>query len=142
MRRDAGAALRDMGPEVLEAVKKAAASHDSPEVRLRAAFFVTATEAITDDDGNVVEGRATYDPATAGGQAPDGRKVKATIHWVSAEHAIDARVHLYDRLFSDSHPGADGSDPSRRCDGRCASGSPGPNRRWGTTFDASTHRRR
>ncbi len=81
------------------------------EVRLRAGFFVTATEAITDDDGNVIEVRCTYDPETRGGQAPDGRKVKATMHWVSASHAVDADVHLYDRLFSDSHPGADGEDP-------------------------------
>ncbi len=81
------------------------------EVRLRAAFFVTATEAITDDDGNVVEVRCTYDPETAGGQAPDGRKVKATMHWVSAAHAVDANVHLYDRLFTDPHPGAGGTDP-------------------------------
>ncbi len=81
------------------------------EVRLRAGFFVTATEAITDDDGNVVEVRCTYDPETQGGQAPDGRKVKATMHWVSADHAVDATVHLYDRLFADSHPGADGADP-------------------------------
>ncbi|MGI9607563.1 MAG: glutamine--tRNA ligase/YqeY domain fusion protein [Acidimicrobiales bacterium] len=81
------------------------------EVRLRAGYFVTATDAITDDDGNVVEVRCTYDPETAGGQAPDGRKVKATIHWVSAPHAIDATVNLYERLFTESHPGADGSDP-------------------------------
>ncbi len=81
------------------------------EVRLRAGFFVTATEAITDDDGNVVEVRCTYDPETQGGQATDGRKVKATMHWVSADHAVDATVHLYDRLFADSHPGADGADP-------------------------------
>jgi glutaminyl-tRNA synthetase len=80
------------------------------EVRLRAGFFVTATDAVTDDEGNVVEVRCTYDPATEGGQAPDGRKVKATIHWVSAEHAVDATVHLYERLFTDTHPGADGAD--------------------------------
>jgi len=53
----------------------------------------------------------TYDPATAGGQAPDGRKVKATLHWVSAEHAVDIDVALYERLFTDSHPGSDGRDP-------------------------------
>src|SRR5207237_2107227 len=53
-----------------------------------------------DDDGNIVELRATYDPATRGGDSPDGRKPKATLHWVSAEHAIDAEVRLYDRLFS------------------------------------------
>ncbi len=81
------------------------------EVRLRAGYFVTATGAATDDDGNVTEVHATYDPETAGGQAPDGRKVKATIHWVSAAHAADATVQLYDRLFTDSHPGADGSEP-------------------------------
>jgi glutaminyl-tRNA synthetase len=81
------------------------------EVRLRAGYFVTATGAVTDDDGRVTEIHATYDPATEGGQAPDGRKVKATIHWVSARHAVDGTVHLYERLFLDSHPGADGRDP-------------------------------
>lgn len=80
------------------------------EVRLRAGFFVTATDVVRDDDGNVIEVRCTYDPETLGGQAPDGRKVKATIHWVSVAHAVDATVHLYDRLFSDPHPGSDGSD--------------------------------
>ncbi len=81
------------------------------EVRLRAGFFLTAQEAITDDRGEVVEVVCTYDPETAGGSAPDGRKVKSTIHWVSARHAVAATVHLYDRLFTDSHPGADGTDP-------------------------------
>jgi glutaminyl-tRNA synthetase len=81
------------------------------EVRLRAGYFITATDAVTDDDGTIVEIRATYDPETRGGQAPDGRKVKATIHWVSAPHAVDATVHLYDRLFAAAHPGADGGDP-------------------------------
>ena len=74
-------------------------------------YFITATDAVTDADGNVIEVRATYDPETRGGQAPDGRKVKATIHWVSAAHAVDGTVHLYERLFTDSHPGADGADP-------------------------------
>ena len=78
------------------------------EVRLRAGYFITATDADVDADGNVTEIRATYDPETSGGQAPDGRKVKATIHWVSAAHAVDVTVHLYDRLFTDSHPGAEG----------------------------------
>ena len=86
------------------------------EVRLRAGYFITATEAITDDDGHVVEIRATYDPETRGGQAPDGRKVKATIHWVSADHAVDATVHLYERLFPESHPGSDGTDPIEAVD--------------------------
>ncbi len=80
------------------------------EVRLRAGYFVTAHDVVTDADGEVIEVHCTYDPETAGGQAPDGRKVKSTIHWVSAVHAIDATVNLYDRLFTDSHPGSDGSD--------------------------------
>ncbi|MEZ5226113.1 MAG: glutamate--tRNA ligase family protein [Acidimicrobiales bacterium] len=80
------------------------------EVRLRAGFFVTATEAITDDDGNVIEVLATYDPETKGGAAPDGRKVKSTMHWVSAPTAVDAVVYEYGRLFTDPTPGADGDD--------------------------------
>ena len=86
------------------------------EVRLRAGYFITATDAVTDGDGNVTEIRATYDPETRGGQAPDGRKVKATIHWVSAAHAVDATVHLYERLFADPHPGSDGTDPMASLD--------------------------
>ena len=81
------------------------------EVRLRAGYFVTATDAVTDADGNVVQVNVTYDPETRGGQAPDGRKVKATIHWVSAAHAVDGTVHLYERLFRDERPGTDGTDP-------------------------------
>ncbi len=81
------------------------------EVRLRNAYFVTAVDAVTDADGNVVQVNCTYDPETRGGNAPDGRKVKSTMHWVSAAHAVDATVHLYDRLFVSSHPGSDGSDP-------------------------------
>jgi glutaminyl-tRNA synthetase len=81
------------------------------EVRLRGGYFVTATDAVLDDDGEVLEVRCTYDPATRGGQAPDGRKVKSTIHWVSAEHALEATVHLYERLFTEPHPGAEGRDP-------------------------------
>jgi len=81
------------------------------EVRLRYGYFVTCTGVVKDDDGKVIEVRATYDPETAGGQAPDGRKVKATIHWLSAEHAVDAEVHLYNRLYTTEHPGADGADP-------------------------------
>jgi len=81
------------------------------EVRLRAGFYITATDVVTDDAGNVVEVHATYDPESAGGSTPDGRKVRSTIHWVSAAHAVDGTVHLYDRLFTDPHPGADGSDP-------------------------------
>ena len=81
------------------------------EVRLRSGYFVTCTDVVTDDAGEVVEVHCTYDPETAGGQAPDGRKVKATIHWVSVDHAVDAEVRLYDRLFTEAQPGADGSDP-------------------------------
>jgi len=75
------------------------------EVRLRYAYFITCNEVIKDDDGNVVELRCTYDPETKGGNAPDGRKVKGTIHWVSAEHALNAEVRLYDHLFGDENPG-------------------------------------
>jgi len=74
------------------------------EVRLRYAFFITCNEVIKDDAGNIVELRCTYDPATRGGDAPDGRKVKATMHWVSAEHAINAEVRLYEHLFTAEDP--------------------------------------
>ena len=80
------------------------------EVRLRFAYFLTCREAIKDADGNVVELRCTYDPETRGNVAPDGRKVKGTIHWVSAEHSVDGDVRLYDTLFSSANPSADG-DP-------------------------------
>ncbi|MHB8765810.1 MAG: glutamate--tRNA ligase family protein, partial [Deferrisomatales bacterium] len=78
------------------------------EVRLRYAYFVKCTGVVKDDRGEVVEVRCTYDPATLGGDAPDGRKVKATIHWVSAAHAVPAEVRLYDRLFRSENPGAGG----------------------------------
>ena len=81
------------------------------EVRLRGAYFVTATGFDTDDDGNVIEVHATYDPETRGGNAPDGRKVKSTMHWVSAAHAVDATVALYDRLFTAEVPGEATGDP-------------------------------
>ncbi len=81
------------------------------EVRLRYAYFVTCKEVVKDADGNVQELVCTYDPATRGGDAPDGRKVKGTLHWVSARHAVDAEVRLIDRLFGVEHPQAvsDGS---------------------------------
>ena len=72
------------------------------EVRLRYAFFITCTEAIKDPSGEVVELRCTYDPATRGGDSPDGRKVKGTLHWVSAAHAVSAEIRLYDRLFTEA----------------------------------------
>jgi glutaminyl-tRNA synthetase len=78
------------------------------EVRLRYAYFITCREVVKDGAGEVVELRCTYDPATRGGDAPDGRKVKATLHWVSAAHAMDAEVRLYDHLFNREDPGADG----------------------------------
>lgn len=74
------------------------------EVRLRYAFFVTCNDVIKNGAGEVIELRCTYDPETRGGSAPDGRKVKATIHWVSAEHAIPAEVRLYEPLFLDETP--------------------------------------
>ncbi|HIN97374.1 MAG TPA: glutamine--tRNA ligase/YqeY domain fusion protein [Candidatus Marinimicrobia bacterium] len=78
------------------------------EIRLRYAYFITCTQVIKDENGHVIELRCTYDPETKGGSAPDGRKVKGTIHWVSAKHCLDAEVRLYDRLFSVSNPGRDG----------------------------------
>jgi glutaminyl-tRNA synthetase len=74
------------------------------EVRLRYGYFVTGTGVVKDEQGNVIEVHCTYDPATRGGDAPDGRKVKSTIHWVSAGHAIDAEVRLYDNLFKVEDP--------------------------------------
>ena len=74
------------------------------EVRLRYGYFITCMDVVKDLDGKVVEIHCTYDPATRGGYAPDGRKVKGTIHWVSASHAVDAEVRLYDRLFTQEDP--------------------------------------
>ncbi|MBB1536543.1 MAG: glutamine--tRNA ligase, partial [Bacteroidia bacterium] len=74
------------------------------EVRLRYAYFITCREAVVDERGEVVELRCTYDPATKGGDAPDGRKVKSTIHWVSAPHAVKGKARLFDRLFMKSDP--------------------------------------
>jgi len=74
------------------------------EVRLRYGYFVKCTSLVKSASGEVVEVHCTYDPATRGGNAPDGRKVKATIHWVSAAHAIDAEVRLYDKLFTKPYP--------------------------------------
>ncbi len=81
------------------------------EVRLRGAYFITCTDVVTDESGSVVEVLVTYDPATRGGDAPDGRKVKSTMHWVSAPHAVDATVALYDRLFSATIPGEATGEP-------------------------------
>jgi len=80
------------------------------EVRLRSAYFVTCTGVVKNDDGDVVELRCTYDPATRGGDSPDGRKPKATLHWLSGAHAIPAEVRLYDHLFTRPDPGSSGRD--------------------------------
>lgn len=87
-----------------EAPKKYFRLSIGKEVRLKSAYYVTATSCVKDEDGKVVEVHCTYDPATRGGDSPDGRKVKGTIHWVSADHAVDATVKLYDRLFNVENP--------------------------------------
>ena len=76
------------------------------EVRLRYAYYITCTDFVKDDNGEVIELICKYDPETKGGSSPDGRKVKGTIHWVSAAHAIDASINLYDRLFTQPNPAA------------------------------------
>ncbi len=76
------------------------------EVRLRYAYYVKCTDVVKDENGNIIEIKCTYDPLTKGGGSPDGRKVKGTIHWVSAKHAVKAQVRLYDRLFSVENPDA------------------------------------
>jgi glutaminyl-tRNA synthetase len=76
------------------------------EVRLRYAYFITCNEIVKNENGDIIALHCTYDPETKGGNAPDGRKVKATLHWVSATHAIDAEVRLYDRLFKVPSPGS------------------------------------
>ncbi len=81
------------------------------EVRLRYAYFIKCTDVVTDQEGQVVELRCSYDPDTRGGNAPDGRKVKATIHWVSAAHALPAKVRLYDHLFDKPNP--DDTEPGQ-----------------------------
>ena len=80
------------------------------EVRLRSAYFITCTDVVKDAAGKVVELRCTYDPATRGGDAPDGRRPKSTLHWVSAAEGVPAEVRLYDHLFVDPFPGSDGRD--------------------------------
>ncbi|MEM1250171.1 MAG: glutamine--tRNA ligase/YqeY domain fusion protein [Acidobacteriota bacterium] len=80
------------------------------EVRLRYAYFITCNEVVKDDNGEIVELRCSYDPETRGGDAPDGRKVKATLHWVAAEHAVEAEARIYDRLFKVPAPGSGDRD--------------------------------
>jgi len=74
------------------------------EVRLRYAYFITCTDVVKDENGEIVELHCTYDPESRGGNSPDGRKVKATLHWVSADHAVKSEVRMYDRLFNDEDP--------------------------------------
>ena len=74
------------------------------EVRLRSAYFITAQSVVKDADGHIVEVHCTYDPASRGGNSPDGRKVKSTMHWVSAAHAISAEIRIYDKLFTKPDP--------------------------------------
>ncbi len=74
------------------------------EVRLRYAYFIRCKEVVKNEKGEVIELRCTYDPESKGGQSPDGRKVKGTLHWVSAAHAFEAEVRLYDRLFVSEDP--------------------------------------
>ncbi len=81
------------------------------EVRLRAGYFIRCVDIETGPEGKPARLFCSYDPQTSGGKAPGGRRVKATIHWVSADHAVEIDVALYERLFSTSHPGADGADP-------------------------------
>lgn len=83
------------------------------EVRLRGAYFITCTGVIKDEAGLITELRCTYDPATRGGDAPDGRKVKATLHWVAAAQALPAEVRLYDRLYGVENPGAEAESTGR-----------------------------
>jgi glutaminyl-tRNA synthetase len=80
------------------------------EVRLRYAYFITCKEVVKDADGQIIELHCTYDPATRGGDAPDGRKVKSTLHWVSAKNAIEAEVRLYEHLFTSENPEDTGED--------------------------------
>ena len=74
------------------------------EVRLRYAYFIKCVDVVKDDNGEIVELHCTYDPATRGGDSPDGRKVKATLHWVTVRHAIPAEARLYDHLFMKPDP--------------------------------------
>ncbi|HVT27161.1 MAG TPA: glutamine--tRNA ligase/YqeY domain fusion protein [Lacipirellulaceae bacterium] len=113
------------------------------EVRLRYAYFITCNEVVKDKAGNIIELRCTYDPATRGGNAPDGRKVKGTIHWVSAPHAASAELRLYDHLFKTENP--DDVPPLPSGEGRGEGASPcgphpnplpkGEGKRTGTFLD-------
>ena len=92
-----------------EAPKKFFRLAPGREVRLRYAYFITCTSVIHDSEGQISELRCSYDPESRGGQSPDGRKVKGTLHWVSVQHALDAEIRQYERLFQDANPLADRS---------------------------------
>ena len=94
----------ERGDFMLDPPKKFYRLSPGTEVRLRGGYLITATDAVTDESGEVVAVNCTYDPETRGGQAPDGRKVKSTMHWVSAAHAVDVTVHNYERLFIEPNP--------------------------------------
>lgn len=81
------------------------------EVRLRGAYFITSTDVVHDDEGNITQVNATYDPDSRGGNSPDGRKVKSTMHWVSTAHAVPLQVELYERLFTAAAPGEATGEP-------------------------------
>ena len=100
--------LIERGDFMEEPLKKFFRLAPGREVRLRYAYFITCTDVVKDGDGSVIELRCTYDPETRGGKAPDGRKVKATLHWVSAAQSVTAEVRLYDHLFDKPNPGTDG----------------------------------
>ena len=95
----------------IDAPKKYFRLAPGKEVRLRYAYYITCTDFVKDDAGNVIEVHCTYDPETRGGSSPDGRKVQGTIHWVSADYAVDAEIREYDRLFTKPNPD-DPSDPT------------------------------
>ena len=90
-----------------EPVKKYFRLAPGKEVRLKSAYFITCTGYETDDDGNVTLLHCTYDEASKGGNSPDGRKVKGTLQWVSAEYGVDAEIRLYDRLFNAENPSSE-----------------------------------
>lgn len=101
-------------------------------MRLRGAYLVTATDVVKNPDGTIAEVHASYDPQSRGGTAPDGRKVKSTMHWVSAGHAIPVTANLYDRLFSAEIPGSQTGKPLTISTHIPAKHSPRswPNRPW------------
>ena len=93
-----------------EPVKKYFRLYPGNEVRLKSAYYITCTGYETDDNGEVICLHCTYDPETKGGDSPDGRKVRGTLHWVSAADSVKCEIRLYDRLFNVENPSEDGGD--------------------------------